>query len=71
MVIQPSRNYNVLFGMADINITKVVIRFYNMKLIISFRKEMMVTTSCKILKWKMTYEESKVLQLGNTSKQAS
>lgn len=52
--------------MADINITKVVIRFYNMKLIISFRKEMMVTISCKILTyendlWKMTYEESKVL----------
>lgn len=47
--------------MADINITKVVIRFYNMKLIISFRKEMMVTISCKILKWKMIYEESKVL----------
>lgn len=61
MVIQPSRNYNVLFGMADINITKVVIRFYNMKLTISLRKEMMVTISCKILKWKMTYEESKVL----------
>lgn len=61
MVIQPSRNYNVLFGMADINITKVVVRFYNMKLTISLRKEMMVTISCKILKWKMTYEESKVL----------
>lgn len=66
MVIQPSRNCNVLFGMADINITKVVIKFYNMKLIISFRKEMMVTISCKTLTyendlWKMTYEESKVL----------
>lgn len=34
MVIKPSRNYNVSFGMADVNITKMAIRVYNIELII-------------------------------------
>lgn len=34
MVLKPSRNYNVSFGIADINITKMTIKVYNTELII-------------------------------------
>lgn len=61
MVLKPSRNYNVSFGIADINITKMTIKVYNTELIIWFRKEMKPNISCKIMKWKMVYEESKIL----------